>query len=56
MAILGHVFGISTVFELRELGDPNHLEAVLRMIKTIDSVYDAYRVVPGGKKNADQAS
>jgi hypothetical protein len=24
MAILGHVFGISTVFELRELGDPNH--------------------------------
>jgi cyclic-di-AMP phosphodiesterase PgpH len=24
MAILGHVFGISTVFEFRELGDPNH--------------------------------
>ena len=24
MAILGHVFGISTVFEMRELGDPNH--------------------------------
>jgi putative nucleotidyltransferase with HDIG domain len=24
MAILGHVFGIPTVFELRELGDPNH--------------------------------
>jgi putative nucleotidyltransferase with HDIG domain len=24
MAILGHVFGISTVFELREMGDPNH--------------------------------
>jgi cyclic-di-AMP phosphodiesterase PgpH len=24
MAILGHVFGISTVFELRELADPNH--------------------------------
>jgi GTP diphosphokinase / guanosine-3',5'-bis(diphosphate) 3'-diphosphatase len=39
-----------------ELGDPNHLEAVLRMIKTIDSVYDAYRVVPGGKKNAESSS
>jgi hypothetical protein len=24
MAILGHVFGIPTVFELRELSDPNH--------------------------------
>jgi GTP pyrophosphokinase len=31
-----------------ELADPNHLEAVLRMIKSIDSVYDAYRIVPGG--------
>ena len=30
-----------------ELADPNHLESVLRMIKTIDAVYDAYRVVPG---------
>ncbi len=32
-----------------ELGDPNHLAAVLRTIKSIDSVYDAYRLVPGGK-------
>ncbi len=31
-----------------ELADPNHLEAVLRMIKSVDSVYDAYRIVPGG--------
>ena len=31
-----------------ELADPNHLESVLRMIKGIDSVYDAYRIVPGG--------
>ena len=31
-----------------ELGDPNHLDAVLRMIKGIDAVYDAYRIVPGG--------
>jgi GTP pyrophosphokinase len=31
-----------------ELADPNHLESVLRMIKGIDAVYDAYRIVPGG--------
>ncbi|MFM7263184.1 MAG: RelA/SpoT family protein [Acidimicrobiales bacterium] len=31
-----------------ELGDPNHLDSVLRTIKAIDSVYDAYRIVPGG--------
>ena len=31
-----------------ELGDPNHLESVLRTIKGIDAVYDAYRIVPGG--------
>ncbi|MBI2709968.1 MAG: bifunctional (p)ppGpp synthetase/guanosine-3',5'-bis(diphosphate) 3'-pyrophosphohydrolase [Actinobacteria bacterium] len=30
-----------------ELADPSHLGAVLRSIKAIDSVYDAYRVVPG---------
>lgn len=31
-----------------ELGDPNHLESVLRVMKSIDAVYDAYRIVPGG--------
>ena len=31
-----------------ELGDPNHLDSVLRTIKGIDAVYDAYRIVPGG--------
>ena len=31
-----------------ELGDPNHLDAVLRVIKSVDAVYDAYRIVPGG--------
>ena len=31
-----------------EMGDPNHLDSVLRVIKSIDSVYDAYRIVPGG--------
>ena len=30
-----------------ELADPNHLAAVLRTIKGIDAVYDAYRLVPG---------
>jgi GTP diphosphokinase / guanosine-3',5'-bis(diphosphate) 3'-diphosphatase len=30
-----------------EMADPSHLEAVLRTIKSIDAVYDAYRVVPG---------
>jgi GTP pyrophosphokinase len=30
-----------------EFADPSHLEAVLRTIKGIDAVYDAYRLVPG---------
>lgn len=30
-----------------ELADPSHLGAVLRTIKSIDSVYDAWRVLPG---------
>jgi GTP pyrophosphokinase len=30
-----------------ELADPGHLDAVLRRIKMIDGVYDAYRLVPG---------
>ncbi len=30
-----------------ELGDPDYLEPVLRTIKQIDAVYDAYRLVPG---------
>ena len=31
-----------------ELSDPSHLESVLATVKRIDSVYDAYRVLPGG--------
>jgi GTP pyrophosphokinase len=31
-----------------ELSDPSHLDSVLRTIKKIDGVYDAYRLVPGG--------
>jgi guanosine-3',5'-bis(diphosphate) 3'-pyrophosphohydrolase len=30
-----------------ELGDASHLDTLLSRIRTIDSVYDAYRVVPG---------
>jgi GTP pyrophosphokinase len=30
-----------------ELGDPSHLDSLLSTIRSIDSVYDAYRVVPG---------
>ena len=30
-----------------ELGDGSHLDWLLRTIKRIDGVYDAYRVVPG---------
>jgi GTP diphosphokinase / guanosine-3',5'-bis(diphosphate) 3'-diphosphatase len=30
-----------------ELGDPSHLDSVLSSIKQIDSIYDAYRVLPG---------
>ena len=31
-----------------ELSDVSHLDSVLKAIKDIDSVYDAYRVIPGG--------
>ena len=30
-----------------ELGEASHLDSVLATIKRIDSVYEAYRVVPG---------
>ncbi len=30
-----------------ELADPSHLDSLLRSIKQIDSIYDAYRIVPG---------
>ncbi|MEO5724023.1 MAG: bifunctional (p)ppGpp synthetase/guanosine-3',5'-bis(diphosphate) 3'-pyrophosphohydrolase [Ilumatobacteraceae bacterium] len=31
-----------------EMADASHLDVVLRTIKNIDAVYDAYRLVPGG--------
>ena len=30
-----------------ELGDPSHLDSVLRAIRGLDGVYEAYRVMPG---------
>jgi len=30
-----------------ELADPSHLESLLSAVKRVDSVYDAYRVLPG---------
>ncbi len=30
-----------------ELADPSHLDSAISTIKSIDSVYDAYRVIPG---------
>ena len=32
-----------------ELADPAHLDSILATIRGIDSIYDAYRVVPGGR-------
>jgi guanosine-3',5'-bis(diphosphate) 3'-pyrophosphohydrolase len=30
-----------------EFANPGYLDAVIRTIKSVDSVYDAYRLVPG---------
>ena len=32
-----------------ELADPSHLETLVANVKRIDSVYDAYRVLPGAR-------
>jgi GTP pyrophosphokinase len=37
-----------------ELANPGHLDAVIQRIKKIDSVYDAYRTVPGGARQAEE--
>jgi len=45
--------GTDRVARLRfdfELSDPSHLESLLGMLRRIDSVYDAYRVLPGHTK------
>ncbi len=39
-----------------EFSDPNHLQAMLRIIKKIDGVYDAYRLLPGTADAGDIGS
>jgi GTP pyrophosphokinase len=49
--------GSDRVAKLRfdfELGDPSHLESLLATLKRVDSVFDAYRLLPG-KGNAKTA-
>jgi GTP pyrophosphokinase len=44
------ITGADRVAKMRfefELANPGHLEAVVRTIKGIDGVYDAYRLIPG---------
>jgi GTP diphosphokinase / guanosine-3',5'-bis(diphosphate) 3'-diphosphatase len=43
--------GIATLSFSFELADPAHLDHVIQAIKRIDSVYDAYRVVPASARN-----
>jgi len=33
-----------------ELADPNHLESILHALRRVDSVYEAYRVLPGAAR------
>ena len=30
-----------------ELADPNHLDSILQALQRVDSVYEAYRLLPG---------
>ncbi|HWC13074.1 MAG TPA: bifunctional (p)ppGpp synthetase/guanosine-3',5'-bis(diphosphate) 3'-pyrophosphohydrolase [Actinomycetota bacterium] len=43
--------GIATLSFTFELADPAHLEHLITSIKGIDSVFDAYRVVPSGARS-----
>jgi guanosine-3',5'-bis(diphosphate) 3'-pyrophosphohydrolase len=42
--------GIATLSFSFELADPSHLEHVLQSIRRVDSVFDAYRVVPSAAR------
>jgi guanosine-3',5'-bis(diphosphate) 3'-pyrophosphohydrolase len=42
--------GIATLTYTFELADPNHLEHVIQSVKRVDSVFDAYRVVPAAAR------
>jgi guanosine-3',5'-bis(diphosphate) 3'-pyrophosphohydrolase len=43
--------GIATLTFTFELADPNHLEHVIQSVRHIDSVFDAYRVVPSAARS-----
>ena len=43
--------GIATLTFTFELADPSHLEHVIQSVRQIDSVFDAYRVVPSSARN-----
>ena len=34
-----------------ELADPSHLDSILRTVQGVDSVYEAYRLLPGRRSN-----
>jgi guanosine-3',5'-bis(diphosphate) 3'-pyrophosphohydrolase len=42
--------GIAALSFTFELGDPSHLEHVISSVKNVDSVFDAYRVVPSAAR------
>jgi guanosine-3',5'-bis(diphosphate) 3'-pyrophosphohydrolase len=42
--------GIATLTFTFELADPSHLEHVIQSVRRIDSVFDAYRVVPSSAR------
>ena len=42
--------GIATLSFTFELADPSHLEHLIQAIKGIDSVFDAYRVIPSASR------
>jgi len=42
--------GIAALSFTFELGDPSHLEHVITSVKSVDSVFDAYRVVPSAAR------
>jgi GTP pyrophosphokinase len=33
-----------------EIADPSHLQSLMRSLRSVDGVYDVYRVVPGGSR------
>ena len=43
--------GIATLNFTFELADASHLDHVIQSLKGVDSVYDAYRVVPRNARN-----